>query len=92
MIGCCYHSRPAVAVIVLGVDCEGGAAAAAVRDAASKLLAGTANVRRNVMSMNTVVLQEAKRNKRFQFFNEERQVGYVHYSDGALHAYAMIPH
>lgn len=60
-----------------------------MREAASKLLAGTANARRKVMSMSTVVLQEAKRNKRFQFFNEERQVCYVHYRDGVLHAYAM---
>ena len=40
--------------------------------AAGKLLAGAAKERENVMSMSTVVLQEAKRNKRFRFFSEER--------------------
>eukprot|EP00903_Cladosiphon_okamuranus_P005725 g5683.t1 len=41
--------------------------------AAGKLLAGSVKERENVMSMSTVVLQEAKRNKRFRFFSEERQ-------------------
>lgn len=40
--------------------------------AAGKLLAGAAKERESVMSMSTVVLQEAKRNKRFTFFSEER--------------------
>lgn len=40
--------------------------------AAGKLLAATTKERQSVMSMSTVVLQEAKRNKRFRFFSEER--------------------
>lgn len=40
--------------------------------AAGKLLAGAAKEREDVMSMSTVVLQEAKRNNRFRFFSEER--------------------
>lgn len=45
---------------------------AAAKAAAGKLLAATAKERQSAMSMSTVVLQEAKRNKRFKFFNEER--------------------
>ncbi|CAM9872905.1 unnamed protein product, partial [Hapterophycus canaliculatus] len=59
-----------------GLGKEGQAAeevGAAARAAAGKLLAGTAKERQSAMSMSTVVLQEAKRNKRFRFFNEERQ-------------------
>lgn len=55
-----------------------------MREAASKLLAGTADARQNVMSMSTVVLQEAKRNKRFQFFNEERQVWSIDHGNGVV--------
>eukprot|EP00752_Nemacystus_decipiens_P003913 g3587.t2 len=51
----------------------GGDLGKAAEAAAGKLLAGAAKERENVMSMSTVVLQEAKRNKRFRFFSEERQ-------------------
>lgn len=46
--------------------------AKAAEAAAGKLVAGAAKEREKVMSMSTVVLQEAKRNKRFRFFSEER--------------------
>ncbi|CAM9124180.1 unnamed protein product [Ectocarpus sp. 12 AP-2014] len=59
-----------------GVKAVGGGGAvtlAAAEEAAGKLLVGAAKERESVMSMSTVVLQEAKRNKRFRFFSEERQ-------------------
>lgn len=51
---------------------EEESATRAAEAAAGKLLAGAAKERESVMSMSTVVLQEAKRNKRFRFFSEER--------------------
>lgn len=44
----------------------------AAEAAAGQLLAATAKERQSVMRMSNVVLQEAKRNKRFRFFSEER--------------------
>lgn len=44
----------------------------AARSVAKKLLASTTDTRKAVMNMGTVVQQEAKRNKRFKFFNDER--------------------
>lgn len=51
-----------------------GASAAAVDVAVKELLASTAETRRSVMHMGNIVQMEAKRNKRFRFFNDERWV------------------
>lgn len=51
---------------------EGDDGVKAAQRAAAKLLEATAKQRHPTMSMGTVVLQEAKRNKRFKFFSEER--------------------
>ena len=53
-----------------GGGAKGGSNAA--ESAAAKLLASTRGERQSAMSMSTVVLQEAKRNRRFRFFSEER--------------------
>ncbi|CAM9635430.1 unnamed protein product, partial [Sphacelaria rigidula] len=50
-----------------------GASAAAVDVAVKELLASTAETRRSVMHMGNIVQMEAKRNKRFRFFNDERK-------------------
>lgn len=50
---------------------EGGTATAA-EAAAKELLASTVDTRKAVLRMGTVVQMEAKRNKRFRFFNDER--------------------
>ena len=60
-----------------GLSAGGGkggsnAAETAAATAAAKLLSSTRSERQSAMSMSTVVLHEAKRNRRFRFFSEER--------------------
>lgn len=61
--------KSALAVSVADGVVGGGNAA---ETAAAKILAGTRSERQSAMSMSAVVLQEAKRNRRFRFFSEER--------------------
>lgn len=53
---------------------EGAGTAAAAEAAARELLAATVDTRKTVMHMGAVVQMEAKRSKRFRFFNDERCV------------------